>query len=169
MQRSVRGCRLSTTSTPLSDSTACLIAAAIAPVGSSPATVTSTLSLPAGTAPLAGQVSNPFLGSGRAEIRSAVNCAWRQLVQPLGIEFSAVTPSVFCTSGDHTAIPGFTVVFGRFGASARPSAGRARPVRTHDHSNHQHNTNPPQKTHSSHASSHFTTSTKTQKPSREPP
>jgi hypothetical protein len=26
------------------------------------------------------------------------------------LKFSAVTPSVFCTSGDHTAIPGFVVV-----------------------------------------------------------
>src|SRR3981081_4741605 len=83
----------------------------MAPVGSSPATVTSTLTLPAGIAPLAGQVSKPFLGSGRAEMRSAVSCAGVSLFSPSALKFSAVTPSVFCTAGDHTAIPGFTAVF----------------------------------------------------------
>jgi hypothetical protein len=67
--------------------------------------------------PLAGQVSRPFLGSGRAEISSAVNCAGVSLFRPSALKFSAVTPRVFCTSGDQTAIAGFAVVFG-FGFAA---------------------------------------------------
>ena len=62
-----------------------------------------------GIVPLAGQVSSPFRGSGRAEVSSATNCIFVSLFNPSALKFSADTPNVFCTSGVQTACVGFKV------------------------------------------------------------